>query len=277
MKNKNVVYFPYLPYSQIEDNKRYKQIVNKMENDPFIYHKKKTDLINDNNNQELLFFQNEHDKDINSYNSFMKNKSNTIDINARNYLNYISHEKRINEKNGIHSRNNYNNYNNGENINKENYNYFSTLNNDNISSNNIKDRLIYSKKSPTEKNIFHRNIKIIEPTKNNFIAGNVKARRSDITNPDYFNGIGVEIIKRNNELLNYNLNEAERKLKMRFSKNRINDNISISPEKIRNENYYNIGESTLDINPIINKGSYFCKYFLNRKNNNFRVKSDIMI
>jgi len=272
MNKKNVVYFPYLPNSQLEDNKRCKQIMNDLKNDPFIFHRKKVDLNNnkniegENNNQELLFLQKKHDKSIISYNSFMKNKSAAIDMNARNYLDYINNKK--NYENSIINSRNINNYNNKEN------NYFSTLNTD---DKNIRDRLLYNKKSLTEKNIFARNIKIIDRPKNDFIAGNVKARRSDITNPDYFDRIGSEVIKRNNEVLSYNLNEAERKLKLRISRNKVNDNISMSPEKIRNEKYYNIGESTLDINPIINKGSYFCKYFLNRKTNNFRKKSDIMI
>ena len=46
MKNKNVEYFPYLPYSQIEDNKRCQNILKEMEKDPFTFHKKKSSLMN---------------------------------------------------------------------------------------------------------------------------------------------------------------------------------------------------------------------------------------
>ena len=34
-------YFPYLPNSRIEDNKRYKYIRDMMEKNPFTYHKRK--------------------------------------------------------------------------------------------------------------------------------------------------------------------------------------------------------------------------------------------
>ena len=43
-------YFPYLPYSQNEDNKRYKYIYEIMERNPFTYHKKKnySSIFDDN-------------------------------------------------------------------------------------------------------------------------------------------------------------------------------------------------------------------------------------
>ena len=81
MKEKDVEYFPYLPYSVIEDNKRCQQMLKTIKNDPFTYHKKKSTLTNlvrvnsqddIGDNQELLFFQKRHDKDINSYNNFMQ-------------------------------------------------------------------------------------------------------------------------------------------------------------------------------------------------------------
>ena len=101
-KEKDLEYFPYLPYSQIEDNKRCQRMLRQIKNDPFTFHKKKsslTNLIRINNqkdtkeNQELLFFQRRHDKDINSYNNFMKRKNETIDANARNYINFILNNK----------------------------------------------------------------------------------------------------------------------------------------------------------------------------------------
>ena len=103
MRNKNsekeVEYFPYLPYSQTEDNKRCKQMLNRIAQDPFTFHKKKNSLMNllninnqkdTNKNQELLFLQKSNDRDINLFNDFMKKKSDTIDTNSRNYLNYIT-------------------------------------------------------------------------------------------------------------------------------------------------------------------------------------------
>ena len=85
-------------------------------------------------------------------------------------------------------------------------------------------------------------------------------------------------MKLNNDIMNYNLKEAEKRMNKRKIniRNNINEDIPFGPEKIRNINYYNIGESSLSIIPIINKGSYFENELKNRNNNN-RKKTDIMI
>ena len=279
MKNKNVEYFPYLPYSQIEDNKRCQNILKEMEKDPFAFHKKKSSLMNLYNinlqkdsgeNQELLFFQKRHDKDINSYNNFMQKKSSTIEANARNYLKYISHPININNLSKRRSQKDYSSI--KENINS-NINNLSTLthSNSNLNIDNKeteKSSLYFNlKKNPTEKNIFTK--------KSEFIAGNVKIKRSDITNPSYFNEIGEEIMKLNNDVMNYNIREAQKKLNKKMMNK--NEDISISPEKINNRDYYNIGESTLNVNPIINKGSYFQNELKNIKKYYGRKRTDLMI
>ncbi len=279
MKNKNVEYFPYLPYSQIEDNKRCQNILKEMEKDPFTFHKKKSSLMNLYNinlqkdsgeNQELLFFQKRHDKDINSYNNFMQKKSSTIEANARNYLKYISHPININNLSKRRSQKDYSSI--KENINS-NINNLSTLthSNSNLNIDNKeteKSSLYFNlKKNPTEKNIFTK--------KSEFIAGNVKIKRSDITNPSYFNEIGEEIMKLNNDVMNYNIREAQKKLNKKMMNK--NEDISISPEKINNRDYYNIGESTLNVNPIINKGSYFQNELKNIKKYYGRKRTDLMI
>jgi len=279
MKNKNVEYFPYLPYSQIEDNKRCQNILKEMEKDPFTFHKKKSSLMNLYNinlqkdsgeNQELLFFQKRHDKDINSYNNLMLKKSSTIEANARNYLKYISHPININNLSKRRSQKDYSSI--KENINS-NINNLSTLthSNSNLNIDNKeteKSSLYFNlKKNPTEKNIFTK--------KSEFIAGNVKIKRSDITNPSYFNEIGEEIMKLNNDVMNYNIREAQKKLNKKMMNK--NEDISISPEKINNRDYYNIGESTLNVNPIINKGSYFQNELKNIKKYYGRKRTDLMI
>lgn len=279
MKNKNVEYFPYLPYSQIEDNKRCQNILKEMEKDPFTFHKKKSSLMNlyninlqkdSDENQELLFFQKRHDKDINSYNNFMQKKSSTIEANARNYLKYISHPININNLSKRRSQKDYSSI--KENINS-NINNLSTLthSNSNLNIDNKeteKSSLYFNlKKNPTEKNIFTK--------KSEFIAGNVKIKRSDITNPSYFNEIGEEIMKLNNDVMNYNIKEAQKKLNKKMMNK--NEDISISPEKINNRDYYNIGESTLNVNPIINKGSYFQNELKNIKKYYGRKRTDLMI
>ena len=215
-KEKNLEYFPYLPYSQEEDNKRCQQMLRQIKNDPFTFHKKKsslTNLIRINNqkdikeNQELLFFQRRHDKDINSYNNFMKRKNETIDANARNYINFILNNKP--KENKLKNQIDYNAI--KENINS-NINNFPRLNHSNSNINikaeevEKKQILFNNNKSSTQKNIFIDNNK-----KQEFVA-NLKKRRTDITNPFYFNEIGEEIMKLNNDIMNYNLKEAEKKM-----------------------------------------------------------------
>ena len=278
MKDKNVRYFPYLPYSQLEDNKRCQNIIKEMEKDPFTFHKKKISFINlcHNNkeknigeNQELLFFQKWHDKNINSYNNYMKRKASTIEANTRNYLKFMSHRNIIN----LRKPRNENYYNPiKENINS-NINDISKLNhcNSNLNINNKeidkKELNFNNKKNQIEEYILKKSAELMK--------SNVKFRRSDITNPSYFNEIGEGIMKLNNDAMNYNIREAEKK----YNKKLMNkyDDIPLSPEKIQNPNYYNIGESSLNVNPLINKGSYFQNGLKNVNNYNGRKKTDLMI
>ena len=278
MKNKNVEYFPYLPYSQIEDNKRCQNIIKEMKKDPFTFHKKKSSLINlyyinkqkdVGENQELLFFQKWHDEDINSYNNYMKRKSSTIEANTRNYLKFISNPNIINlrkSRNQIY-------YNPIKENKSSNINNISTLNHSNNNVNiqikqlNQQELNFNIKKNPTEKDIFKK--------RDELIKNNAKFRRSDIPNPSYFNEIGEEIMKLNNEAMDYNIREAEKKLYKKLTNKY--DDISLSPEKIQNINYYNLGESFLDVNPLINKGSYFQNELKNAKKYNGKKKSDLMI
>ena len=278
MKDKNVRYFPYLPYSQIEDNKRCQNIIKEMEKDPFTFHKKKISFINlcHNNkeknieeNQELLFFQKWHDKNINSYNNYMKRKASTIEANTRNYLKFMSHRNIIN----LRKSRNENYYNPiKENINS-NINDISKLNhcNSNLNINNKeidkKELNFNNKKNQIEEYILKKSVELMK--------SNVKFRRSDITNPSYFNEIGEGIMKLNNDAMNYNIREAEKK----YNKKLMNkyDDIPLSPEKIQNPNYYNIGESSLNVNPLINKGSYFQNGLKNVNKYNGRKKTDLMI
>ena len=278
MKDKNVRYFPYLPYSQIEDNKRCQNIIKEMEKDPFTFHKKKISFINlcHNNkeknigeNQELLFFQKWHDKNINLYNNFMKRKASTIEANTRNYLKFMSHRNIIN----LRKSRNENYYNPiKENINS-NINDISKLNhcNSNLNINNKekdkKELNFNNKKNQIEEYIFKKSAELMK--------SNVKFRRSDITNPSYFNEIGEGIMKLNNDAMNYNIREAEKKYNKKFMNKY--DDIPLSPEKIQNPNYYNIGESSLNVNPLINKGSYFQNGLKNVNKYNGRKKTDLMI
>ena len=82
-------------------------------------------------------------------------------------------------------------------------------------------------------------------------------------------------MKLNNEAMDYNIREAEKKLYKKLTNKY--DDISLSPEKIQNIKYYNLGESFLDVNPLINKGSYFQNELKNAKKYNGKKKSDLMI
>ena len=82
-------------------------------------------------------------------------------------------------------------------------------------------------------------------------------------------------MKLNNDVMNYNIREAQKKLNKKMMNK--NEDISISPEKINNRDYYNIGESTLNVNPIINKGSYFQNELKNIKKYYGRKRTDLMI
>ena len=233
-------YFPYLPNSRIEDNKRYKYIRDMMEKNPFTYHKRKNisssfntnnyhiildnpsknqimqnnkcsdfnnmDDSNGNNiNQELLFFQKENDNYMESYNSFMKQKSSTIENNAQRYLNYITNNKKSFSVNSKHN----------------------LLQNDEEFNNNLNNNFPLSNEEKGKKNIMYENKsaadikefplikckeyanKTIEVDKRNFIPSIIKARASDITNPFFYDCISKEIIKKNQEAMDYNLKESE--------------------------------------------------------------------
>ena len=288
-------YFPYLPNSRIEDNKRYKYIRDMMEKNPFTYHKRKNvsksfdinnyhiildnpnqkqiiqnsnnsninfiDNSNGNNvNQELLFFQKANDNYIDSYNSFMKQKSSTIENNAQRYLNYITNNKKEfnvnNKQNLLKSNEEYNN----------NLNNYSPINNEELGKRNS----MYENKSTADIKAFplikskeYAN-RTIEVDKRNFIPSIIKARGSDITNPFFYDCIAKEIIKKNQETMDYNLKESENK----FNKNKklskySDDKLAVAPGKINNPKYYNLGESTLDKNPILNKGDYSPSFSIN--------------
>ena len=277
-------YFPYLPNSRIEDNKRYKFINNMMEKNPFTYHKRKNisssfdnNIIQDNNiknlhdsngnniNQELLFFQKANDKYIDSYKSFMKQKSSTIENNAQKYLNYLSHNKKtfnINNKTNIFENNAYNDnidiINKTLPLSKELKERKNTLHENRSAKNIISPPLI--------NNINNYNNNANEVDKKNFIPSNIKARGSDITNPFFYDHIAKEIIQKNQETMDYNIKESENKfIKKKKLFKYSDDKLALAPGKINNPKYYSLGDSVLDRNPILSKGQYSPSFTRNYK------------
>ena len=277
-------YFPYLPYSQNEDNKRYKYIHEIMEKNPFTYHKKKNyssifiddnkfipnnnfysiqneknnDFISNNKlngNNDLLLFQKANDKYMESYNIFMKNKSSIIENNAQNYLNYLYQNKKIHE------------INDKKKVNDDRYDILHNFKNQ-YSNELIGTKcLLQQNKSATNINTFNmKNINQKEDQKIDFIPNNIKTKGSDITNPFFYDHVAKEIIKKNQEVMDYNLKESENKyIKKRNKLKYLDDKLPLAPGKINNPNYYNLGESVLDKNPILNKGEYSPSFSRNYK------------
>ena len=268
-------FFPYLPSNKLEDNKRYKNILDKIEKEPFVFHKKKGssfyfdnhyytsennnfDLNKNQNkvNQELLIFQNENDKYIDSYNYFMNKKLNKLKENAQNYINYMSKKTKLNNtdiNNRLDTSNDQNNL----------------LNSSHLI--NSSKKILYRNGSlPNIKNRFNSflkekyNFKYSDTRKNNnnFVPRLIKAKGSDITNPFFYDKVSKEIMQKNYEMMNYNLRESENKFNKKRKLPKYSDEkIALPPGKINEPNYYNLGESSLDKNPILNKGIYspsFC-------------------
>ena len=87
--NNNFLYWNEKP------SKRIKVIENALKKDPFLYHKKKNVIssrFNDSNeedsqniNQELLFCQDENNKQINTLKNNIITKSSVIDSNTKNF------------------------------------------------------------------------------------------------------------------------------------------------------------------------------------------------
>ena len=276
-------YFPYLPNSKNEDNKRYKYVCDKIEKDPFAYHRKKNASFlfnkyyvaspneinfggNQNKiNQELLLFQNENDKYINSFSKFMKQKSSKIEENAENYLNYLSQERIINKMN------------NSKTINQNGINSY--INYPHRIQPKTKISLFRNKSEPDLITLSSRgfnnevnNFKTLETEKNNFIPGVIKAKGSDITNPFFYDQVAKEIMQKNQEVMDYNRKQSENKYKKKITSKFSDDKIPLGPEKINNPKYYDLGASSLIKNPILNKGiyspsfSYNANYFNRYKN-----------
>ncbi len=303
-------YFPYLPNSRNEDNKRYRFINDMMEKNPFTYHKRKNitssfsannyyinnidnddnfdnninqiknknqnqiniksypksfSTINNNNysngnniNQELLIFQKANDRYMDSYNNFMRQKSSTIETNAQKYLSYITQNKKRRDINNLNLLSN----------NKEKTSNIMPLSNDY----RFKRNILCENKSASNINTYsirnnnNINNNSIEVNKKNFIPSYIKARGSDITNPFFYDRIAKEIIKKNQEAMDYNLKESEDKyIKKKKLPKYSDDKLAFAPGKINNPKYYSLGDSVLDKNPILNKGDYSPSFSRNYK------------
>ena len=179
----------------------------------------------------------------------MKNKSDLIKENALNYLHYISQKNKLSNTditNSFEPKINF--LNNSQLLNqpKKILTKNKSLPNIKIPFRNLKKEEFKLKLAETDKN---NNI--------NFVPRIIKARGSDITNPFFYDQVARDIMQKNYEVMNYNLKESENKF---FLKKKIpkysDEKIALAPGKINNPNYYDLGESKLEKNPILNKGIY---------------------
>ena len=258
--------------------KRNEEIEKVLKNDPFLYHKKKYVISSrfndgdtkegDDTNNELLVFQDENKKHINTLKNKINKKSFIIEENANNYLNYMMNEKNFNNKNmktepgqrnkrytqliksGIQSLS-PNKYALNKNL------LFSNYQNNTLDKKfNMNDPYNYN----SIDNIHNMN-KAFSYDENNFLPIiNTKKSASDITDNNYYDKISRQLkIKFNKNYLDYN-QEMINKRKSPSNANKMpyiktNNELTLPIGGISNPNYYNLGESKLSSNPIVNPGN----------------------
>ena len=259
----------------IQEVKRNEEIEKVLKNDPFLYHKKKyviSSRFNDSNtkdgddtNNELLLFQDENKKHINTLKNKINRKSFIIEENANNYLNYMMNEKNLNNKNmktepgqrnkrytqlmksGIQSLS-PNKYAINKNLLFSNY------------QNNTLDKKIMNN-NPYHYNSIDNMNKAFSYDENNFLPIiNTKKSASDITDNNYYDKISRQLkMQFNKNYLVYNQEIINKRKspnnsnKMPYIKN--NNELTLPIGGISNPNYYNLGESKLSANPIVNPGN----------------------
>ena len=258
--------------------KRNEEIEKVLKNDPFLYHKKKYVISSrfndgdtkegDDTNNELLVFQDENKKHINTLKNKINKKSFIIEENANNYLNYMMNEKNFNNKNmktepgqrnkrytqliksGIQSLS-PNKYALNKNL------LFSNYQNNTLDKKfNMNDPYNYN----SIDNIHNMN-KAFSYDENNFLPIiSTKKSASDITDNNYYDKISKQLkMKYNKDYLDYNL-EMINKRKSPSNANKMpyiktNNELTLPIGGISNPNYYNLGESKLSSNPIVNPGN----------------------
>ena len=259
----------------IQEVKRNEEIEKVLKNDPFLYHKKKYVISSrfndsntkdgDNTNNELLLFQDENKKHINTLKNKINRKSFIIEENANNYLNYMMNEKNLNNKNmktepcqrnkrytqliksGIQSLS-PNKYALNKNLLFSNY------------QNNTLDKKIMNN-NPFHYNSIDNMNKAFSYDENNFLPIiNTKKSASDITDNNYYDKISRQLkMQFNKNYLDYNQEIINKRKspnnsnKMPYIKN--NNELTLPIGGISNPNYYNLGESKLSSNPIVNPGN----------------------
>ena len=259
--------------------KRNEDIEKVLKNDPFLYHKKKyviSSRFNDVNtkdgddtNNELLLFQDENKKHINTLKNKINKKSFIIEENANNYLNYMMNEKNFNNKNmktepGQRNKRYTQLIKSGiQSLSPNKYALNKNLLFSNYQNNTLDKKYNFNNNRYNYNSIdnIHNMNKAFSYDENNFLPIiNTKKSASDITDNNYYDKISRQLkIKFNKNYLDYN-QEVINKRKSPNNANKMpyiksNNELTLPIGGISNPNYYNLGESKLSSNPIVNPGN----------------------
>ena len=259
--------------------KRNEEIEKVLKNDPFLYHKKKyviSSRFNDGNtkdgddtNNELLLFQDENKKHINSLKNKIDRKSFIIEENANNYLNYMMNEKNFNNKNmktepGQRNKRYTQLIKSGiQSLSPNKYALNKNLLFSNYQNNTLDKKYNFNNNRYNYNSIdnIHNMNKAFSYDENNFLPIiNTKKSASDITDNNYYDKISRQLkMQFNKNYLDYNQEIINKRKspnnsnKMPYIKN--NNELTLPIGGISNPNYYNLGESKLSANPIVNPGN----------------------
>jgi hypothetical protein len=259
----------------IQEVKRNEEIEKVLKNDPFLYHKKKYVISSrfndsntkdgDNTNNELLLFQDENKKHINTLKNKINRKSFIIEENANNYLNYMMNEKNLNNKNmktepGQRNKRYTQLMKSGiQSLSPNKYAINKNLLFSNYQNNTLDKKLMNN--NPYHYNSIDNMNKAFSYDENNFLPIiNTKKSASDITDNNYYDKISRQLkMQFNKNYLDYNQEIINKRKspnnsnKMPYIKN--NNELTLPIGGISNPNYYNLGESKLSANPIVNPGN----------------------
>ena len=275
--------------------KRNEELENILKNNPFMYHKKKyvisskfndEDIKDDNKiNQELLLFQDENKKHINTLKNRINRRSFLIEENANNYINYMIKEKNLKNNNNIQTEPTPNN-NRYSRLYKSGIQSLLSNNYDSDKNNllflnyngNCSERKINLKNNSYQ----HNSISNIHNIKNDFShdeSNFLPKIVSDITNNNYYDKISKHLkIQFNKNYLNYNQflinNKKSQNHLYKIPHIKNNSELALPPGGISNPNYYSLGESKLSSNPIVNPGN---RNPIFSHLNNHKLKSEFVI
>ena len=275
--------------------KRNEELENILKNNQFMYHKKKyvisskfndEDIKDDNKiNQELLLFQDENKKHINTLKNRINRRSFLIEENANNYINYMIKEKNLKNNNNIQTESTPKN-NRYSRLYKSGIQSLLSNNYDSDKNNllflnyngNCSERKINLKNNSYQ----HNSISNIHNIKNDFShdeSNFLPKIVSDITNNNYYDKISKHLkIQFNKNYLNYNQflinNKKSQNHLYKIPHIKNNSELALPPGGISNPNYYSLGESKLSSNPIVNPGN---RNPIFSHLNNHKLKSEFVI